>query len=394
MPVRLRLLLLPVLVATAALVAAGCSVSIGDKTIDAGSVEDQISQNLESQGEEVDAVECPGDQKAEQGTTFECDVTFADGTTRTAQIELVDDEGTFNFTSRPTPAPTPARTRGRATAPPTRAPRMRTRAPASSTPRTPANGGGPPRRYRAGDRPTGHELRRPRPGPGGLRHRADRRAGAVRWPGRRPGARAGRLGARRRRRHGPGRHERGAGPRGDAARRAVRPRRGLPGADARADRAPHRRYQRGWRARAPRGLARARGAALARRRRRAERAGGQPRGGAGARRRGDPRPGRRRRRAEAAGLRRCRRRARHRAPLLRLLAGPGRRLQSHHGLARHARRAAGRRPRGLDRALPGGRGHGLGGRRRRARPLSRRRRGHCRAADRHRRRDRPRRGAA
>ena len=44
-------LLLPVLAATAALVAAGCSVSIGDKTIDAGSVEDQIAQNLESQGE-------------------------------------------------------------------------------------------------------------------------------------------------------------------------------------------------------------------------------------------------------------------------------------------------------------------------------------------------------
>ena len=101
MPVRLRALLLPALVAAVALVAAGCSVSIGDKTIDSGSVEDQISQNLESQGEEIDAVECPGDQKAEQGTTFECDVTFADGTTRTAQIELVDDEGTFNFTIPP-----------------------------------------------------------------------------------------------------------------------------------------------------------------------------------------------------------------------------------------------------------------------------------------------------
>ena len=67
MPVRLRALLLPALVAAVALVAAGCSVSIGDKTIDAGSVEDQISQNLESQGEEIDAVECPGDQKAEAG---------------------------------------------------------------------------------------------------------------------------------------------------------------------------------------------------------------------------------------------------------------------------------------------------------------------------------------
>ncbi len=50
MPVRRYVLLPALLVATAALGTAGCEVSVGDKTIDAGSVEDQIKKNIEDQG--------------------------------------------------------------------------------------------------------------------------------------------------------------------------------------------------------------------------------------------------------------------------------------------------------------------------------------------------------
>jgi hypothetical protein len=91
-----RYVLLPALLLAAALGTAGCEVSVGDKTIDAGSVEDQIKKNIEDQGGTVSAVDCPGGKDAKKGNTFDCEVTFGDGTTRTAVVELADDEGTFN----------------------------------------------------------------------------------------------------------------------------------------------------------------------------------------------------------------------------------------------------------------------------------------------------------
>jgi hypothetical protein len=94
---RARRLLLPPVLLVAALALTACSVSVGDKTIDAGSVEEQIQRNVEAQGGQVASVECPGDQDAKKGGTFDCTVNFDDGTTRTAQVELVDDEGTFRF---------------------------------------------------------------------------------------------------------------------------------------------------------------------------------------------------------------------------------------------------------------------------------------------------------
>jgi uncharacterized membrane protein YgcG len=92
-----RYVLLPALLLAAALGTAGCEVSVGDKTLDAGSVEDQIKKNIEDQGGTVQAVDCPGGKEAKTGNTFDCEVTFGDGTTRTAVVELVDDKGTFNY---------------------------------------------------------------------------------------------------------------------------------------------------------------------------------------------------------------------------------------------------------------------------------------------------------
>ena len=99
-----RYVLLPALLLAAALGTAGCEVSVGDKTIDAGSVEDQIKKNIEDQGGTVSAVDCPGGKEAKTGNTFDCEVTFGDGTTRTAVVELVDDEGTFNYSIADAPS--------------------------------------------------------------------------------------------------------------------------------------------------------------------------------------------------------------------------------------------------------------------------------------------------
>jgi hypothetical protein len=99
-----RYVLLPALLLAAALGTAGCEVSVGDKTIDAGSVEDQIKKNIEDQGGTVSAVDCPGGKEAKKGNTFDCEVTFGDGTTRTAVVELVDDEGTFNYSIADAPS--------------------------------------------------------------------------------------------------------------------------------------------------------------------------------------------------------------------------------------------------------------------------------------------------
>jgi hypothetical protein len=97
-----RLALLCALLAGLAAVAAGCEVSVGDKTIDAGSVEEQIARNVESQGGDgVESVDCPGGQAAKQGGTFDCIVTMDDGSERTAEVELVDDEGTFRYQLAP-----------------------------------------------------------------------------------------------------------------------------------------------------------------------------------------------------------------------------------------------------------------------------------------------------
>jgi hypothetical protein len=97
-----RLALLCALLAAVAVVSVGCEVSVGDKTIDAASVEEQIARNVESQGDVgVESVDCPGGQAAKQGGTFECIVTLDDGSERTAEVELVDDEGTFRYQLAP-----------------------------------------------------------------------------------------------------------------------------------------------------------------------------------------------------------------------------------------------------------------------------------------------------
>jgi hypothetical protein len=60
---------------TALLAAAAAALAVGgcSKTVDAGSVEDRISDSLAKQYSQKPEVKCPDDKKAKKGTTFECD---------------------------------------------------------------------------------------------------------------------------------------------------------------------------------------------------------------------------------------------------------------------------------------------------------------------------------
>ncbi|RMI35560.1 DUF4333 domain-containing protein [Nocardia stercoris] len=60
---------------------AGCSVSVGGKSVDKNDVANEISQKLTEQvGKQPDKVECPGNLPAKVGATLVC--TLTDGTTQ------------------------------------------------------------------------------------------------------------------------------------------------------------------------------------------------------------------------------------------------------------------------------------------------------------------------
>nr|MDT0665218.1 DUF4333 domain-containing protein [Micromonospora sp. DSM 115978] len=64
------------IVAAIALAGAGCSASIGGKSVSESEVEDKISLELGAQFEIADLpVDCPEDLDAEVGTTMQCNLT-------------------------------------------------------------------------------------------------------------------------------------------------------------------------------------------------------------------------------------------------------------------------------------------------------------------------------
>lgn len=82
------------LVATAALVVAGC----GDSTVDTDAMEEDLRTQL-SEDAGVDpaevSVECPDDQKAEEGTEFECTLTAPNGDDVKVEVTLTNDGESF-----------------------------------------------------------------------------------------------------------------------------------------------------------------------------------------------------------------------------------------------------------------------------------------------------------
>ena len=82
----------------AALAAAVGLAACGKTTIDTGSAEDSISDNIQKQlGQKPKSVDCPDDIEAKKGGTFQCKVTASNGSTATIKAVQTDDNGHFNF---------------------------------------------------------------------------------------------------------------------------------------------------------------------------------------------------------------------------------------------------------------------------------------------------------
>jgi hypothetical protein len=66
--------------ACGALLAAGCSVSIGGTTVSKSKLERKVADRLEAKvGQRPKAIICPGDLKAEKGTKMRCQLEADDG---------------------------------------------------------------------------------------------------------------------------------------------------------------------------------------------------------------------------------------------------------------------------------------------------------------------------
>ncbi len=93
--------------AVAILAVSGCeaSFSVGDKTVDNGQLEKQLAEKLATQAgadPKKVTVDCPDDQKAEKGRTFDCTLTAPNGDKVVVKVTLTDDEGGYNATVPPT----------------------------------------------------------------------------------------------------------------------------------------------------------------------------------------------------------------------------------------------------------------------------------------------------
>jgi hypothetical protein len=86
-------------VAIPAVVSAAAGLAAcGKTTIDTGSAERSISDNIKKQlGQQPKAVKCPSEIEAKKGGTFTCTVTAADGSKATIKAVQTDDNGHFNF---------------------------------------------------------------------------------------------------------------------------------------------------------------------------------------------------------------------------------------------------------------------------------------------------------
>lgn len=74
----------------------GCSVSVGG--LDMAKAQTEIAKGIEEQtGATGVAVTCPESAPLEQGNTFTCTATTADGQTATVTVTQTDDQGNINW---------------------------------------------------------------------------------------------------------------------------------------------------------------------------------------------------------------------------------------------------------------------------------------------------------
>jgi uncharacterized protein DUF4333 len=66
--------------------------------VDQVKLEDTVQASLEdSVHEKIKAVECPADQSVDPGTTFTCDVVFADGRREVATLKIRNKEADISM---------------------------------------------------------------------------------------------------------------------------------------------------------------------------------------------------------------------------------------------------------------------------------------------------------
>jgi Mrp family chromosome partitioning ATPase len=74
----------------------GCSVSVGG--LDMAKAQTEIAKGIEEQtGATGVTVTCPESAPLEQGNTFTCTATTADGQTATVTVTQTDDQGNINW---------------------------------------------------------------------------------------------------------------------------------------------------------------------------------------------------------------------------------------------------------------------------------------------------------
>jgi hypothetical protein len=84
-----------------AAVLAGCGGSSAPKTVDAASVERAIRTDVVRQGGALKTITCPGDVRAEPGTTFDCAIVLDDGSKAVAHVTMTTADR-FDFTTAKT----------------------------------------------------------------------------------------------------------------------------------------------------------------------------------------------------------------------------------------------------------------------------------------------------
>ncbi len=81
--------------AMAALLAVGCQTTL---TLNDDNLETEITSWIQEQGAGAATVVCPDDRPLQQGDTFQCVGTFADGSTVTLQVTQTDSAGNVTWT--------------------------------------------------------------------------------------------------------------------------------------------------------------------------------------------------------------------------------------------------------------------------------------------------------
>lgn len=88
---------------------AGCSFSASTSTdLDIQKAQDEIAKSIQEQTGESATVQCPSPVKQEQGNSFDCTATFADGQTGTITVSQTDNDGNITWKLEPDVSPSPS----------------------------------------------------------------------------------------------------------------------------------------------------------------------------------------------------------------------------------------------------------------------------------------------